>query len=424
MTGKELIKALIKDVPLIFNDPKYPGTIEREHLCLIYAVEPVQGRQTRFRGRLGAIPIVSLDEYEFKTVFDWLEIYLPTKGLHQARNVHERLMKMNMEHPGFSSCRVWGPRRENGYVGDRFVVRMQDPQPATLYGLLRRILEHYCHEGTGPDEIPITGLELSLDIYPAKSKQFEEQAYAARRMLMTELIRKHVSIEEAFRVGKRRARFVFAEGKESSRTQHVIKAPRMTSELRKLTLETGEEKQELAALNPANHIQSYLDATFYYGSRRERLNFKCMDKFTDRRAKTDVTELPFNKTRSRIEFTLIDEMPLDHLGPASVGLTHVEDLQLRGLGGFNHLLKFDLPTFTPSEEDPNEPDETEWKIFQKTGVAGLRHYQDVSERITNTKTRRGQFSSGLSKRYSEMNARVAKALRREEERWGACWEGT
>jgi hypothetical protein len=133
-------------------------------------------------------------------------------------------------------------------------------------------------------------------------------------------------------------------------------------------------------------------------------------------------ELPFNKTRSRIEFTFKDEIPLDGLGPASVNLTHVTDLQMRGLDGFNQLLRFDMPTFTRDEANPNEPDKTEWAIFQKTGIAGLRYHQDVSERIHGVTTRRGHFSSGKSLRHAEMNRRVLKAIKRLNRAWGADFD--
>lgn len=409
---------MIKDIPLIFNDPRYPGSVEREHLCLPYTIRPCDQSQGRFRGRLVATPAITLSEYDVKAVFDWLEIYLPTKGRHQARNVHSKLMQLNREHPGFTSCRVQSPWRKSGYTGDAFVIRLQDPQPEGLYGLLGRVLMHYCPEGTRLDEIPITGLELSLDIYPAKKLHFDEQAYAVRRMLMTELIRKHVSIDDTFRDERMLSRFVYADGKGPSKTQYLIKAPGITAEIRKMMSETGIDREDLAALTPKNHTQPCLDGTFYYGERNKRLFFKCMDKFSDRRAKEDFTELPFDKTRSRIEFTFMDEIPLDGLGPASVDLTHVDDLQLRGLVGFNELLRFDSPTFTPSEEDPNEPRDDEWMIFQKTGIVGLRFYQDVNERMKKTKTRREMFSSGQSLRYSGMNRRVAKALKRLEKRWG------
>jgi hypothetical protein len=416
------VKHLIKDIPLIFNDPGYPGSIDRDHLCLTYAVDPFAGEQARFKDRLIADPKVNLTEYEFKAVLDWLEIYVPTKGHHQARNVQQKLMKLNEEHPGFSSCYVRGPRREERYVGSAFVIKMQDPQPATLYGLLERILAHYCSEGTGLDEIPITGMELSLDIYPAKTMRFEEQAYTVRRMLMTELIRKHVSVEEAFRGGKRTARFVYTDGDGKPKTQKMLKASRVTSALRKLSAETGIERTELAVLDPTIHAQPLLDATFYYGDKGERLLFRCMDKITDRRTTSDAIKLPFNKTRSRIEFTFKDEIPLDRLGPASVNLTHVSDLQMRGLDGFNQLLRFDMPTFTRDEANPNEPDKTEWSIFQKTGIAGLRYHQDVSERMYRVKTRRGDFSSGKSLRHAEMNRRVLKAIKRLNKAWGADFD--
>ena len=83
---------MIKDIPLLFNDAKYPGSIDRDHLCLPYTLAPHTGSQARFRNRLVGTPVINLSEYEFKAVFDWLEIHLPTKGHHQAKNVHAKLI--------------------------------------------------------------------------------------------------------------------------------------------------------------------------------------------------------------------------------------------------------------------------------------------------------------------------------------------
>ena len=135
---------MVKDIPLTFHDARYPGSIDEDHLCLTYTIGPPPGSQARFRDRLVGTPVVNLSAYEIKATFDWLDIYLPTKGRHQARNVHAKLMKLNEKHRGFTSCHVKGPRGENGYTGDAFVVRLQDPQPGAFYGLLRHVLLLYC----------------------------------------------------------------------------------------------------------------------------------------------------------------------------------------------------------------------------------------------------------------------------------------
>jgi hypothetical protein len=88
----------------------------------------------------------------------------------------------------------------------------------------------------------------------------------------------------------------------------------------------------------------------------------------------------------------------------------------------NQLLRFDLPTFTRDEAHPNEPDEADWAVFQKTGIAGLRYNQDVVERMNGVKTRRGNFSSGKSLRDKEMNRRVMRAIERLNKAWGADWD--
>ena len=152
-----------------------------------------------------------------------------------------------------------------------------------------------------------------------------------------------------------------------------------------------------------------------------------MDKITDNRKGDMADDLSCHRTRSRAEFTLIDETPGDGLGPASVGISSINDLALDGLASFNTLLGFELPTFRRDASDPEIPDRDAWEIFAKTGVAGLAQREDAldvmeGDRDTlRARARQGVQSSGKLLRFSNLNARATKALRRLEKRWRRDW---
>lgn len=157
------------------------------------------------------------------------------------------------------------------------------------------------------------------------------------------------------------------------------------------------------------------------------MHFRSMDKTTDQRTPLGAKSLPFEQTRSRIELTFIDEVPLDRLGPAYVDMNYLGDIATRGLKGFNLFLQFGLPTFTPSTENPTEPNRDEWEIFSKSGVAGLSYFQDVELKVEAAKSgkklrdRRELMSTGQCRRYPDLNKRVAKALNRLHAKWERGW---
>lgn len=419
-----------KDCPLLFADAEYHKGVDLEHMCLSYTVEPISLTQTRFRNRLIAKPRINFSEYEIKAVFDWIEISIKTKELHQAGNIHRRLMKLNEVHQAFTSCYVTGPTRQRHYLGDRFVVRIQEPLPKGLRLLLRAILDHYCSEGTEFDEIPLVGLELSLDIYPARAMHFEQEAYVTRRMLMTEVLHKHIVVHDAQRKSQRRPRFTYSHPSGTgSETEMLIKASKLHVR-GKLTPEEYTSDisiEELASLVPELHKQPYLDGTLYFGKKNERLFYKCMDKTDDIRIGAEASALPFEKTRSRIELTLIDEVPGDRQGPYAVDLKSIDHIGTHGLTEFNKLLQFALPTFTKAETCEAETNAEEWRVFSKSGVAGLMLMHDVRDKLDvvisgkSMASRRELLSTGRCTRYSDLNRRVTKAFSALGRRWAKVW---
>ncbi|KHQ50185.1 hypothetical protein [Mameliella alba] len=418
---------MIRSVPLIFNDPAYHDPADVEHLCLPYTVAPCANSQRRFAGRLYAVPRVALCEYEFRAVFDWIEISIETRREHAGVNLQRRLMKLNRDFGAFRTCFVESPTRGKAHSGRGHVIKMQDPAPGGLPGLLRAFLREDCAPGCTLDKIPVTGVELSLDVYPAP--RFCEGDYAVRRMLMTELLRKHVAVAEVFREDRRHPRFVYKVYKTGSNTttQRLVDPGSTASYCRTTARELGLRHFDIASCDSAHHHQPVLDSTLYFGKKGERLYYRLMDKITDNRKGDMADDLPCHRTRSRAEFTFIDETPGDGLGPASVGISSINDLALDGLTSFNTLLGFELPTFRRDGSDPEAPDRNAWEIFAKTGVAGLAQREDVLDVMEGdrdalrARARQRVQSSGKRLRFSDLNMRATKALRRLEERWQRDW---
>lgn len=414
---------MLKSIPLVFNDKAYHDPIDGVLLCLPYTIAPCGKAQRRFRDRLFAEPRLKLEEYEFRAVFDWIEISVETKRDHVASNFQRQLMALNRRFEAFRTCFVTSPTRGVAHSGRGFVIKMQDPAPAGLFGLLRVLLHECCVPGYALDEIPVTGVELSLDVYPAPRFCQDEADYAIRRMLMTEVLRKHVGVNEAYWEGGRRPRFVFQDGTRRTTQKLIAPSGSLIRALRKTSREKGAKLHDVASCEPAAHHQPYMDATFYFGQKGERLHYRQMDKVTDNRVGDDADVLPLQKTRSRVEFTLIDQTPGDGLGPTAVGINSVEGLALDGLKSFNQMWLFDLPTFRRAEEDPDVPETGAWEIFAKTGVGGLARRDDAIDRIEDdrevqrAKARQEVLSSGKQLRFSAFNRRVTKALQRLEDRW-------
>lgn len=411
-------------IPIVFNDPAYFATIDPEHLNLNYQIGPAELKQTRFKGRLIAKPTINLRDYEIKAEFDWIEIYIDT-GKYRSAGMHQtQLSKLNDTIGAFSNCYVTDPNRVQRRSGSKIVVKMFDPQPIGLRLLLNTYIHENCDSAVSLADMQTIGFELSIDVYPSREFASEQAAYAVRRMLMTDLLRKHALIDEVFREGRRAPRFTFSQDGDPDTEMAWKKSRRRVGPADvKQSFELGIPVEKLAIQRPELHRQPYLDATWYYGKKGERLHFRCMDKITDRRTSAGAKTLDWDKSRSRIELIFMDEKPLDGLGPSSIDIRSLHDIGNRGLDGLNMVLNFSLPTFEPNSVMPCEPNPEEWEIFRRTGVSGLYYKQDVSDQIVGSPdalraiARRGTFTSGRNEKFSNLNRRISKAMKRLSQRW-------
>ena len=420
---------MYRQVPLRFHDPDSHEGIDIEHLVLGYNIGPTGSSQDRFRDRLLAKPTLDLGEYRFGAVYDWIEVFIDTGKHRAAGQHHNRLKKLAEAYGGFSGLTVYDKRRRLGVSGQQIVVRLFDPEPSGLRLALLSFLRDHCAPSTKLSSVVVTGLELSLDVYPNLGGPIPAINYATRRMLMNELLVKHCIVNEAFAGKSRMPRFHFMRDGRGT-TPKLVGKPRGKLAT-KLALEARDRQmsvEELSARIPKLHSQPFSDATWYFGAQDERLMYRCMNKLIDKQDGRTHTTLPIEQTRARIEVALMDETPLDRVGPHQAGIGMISDLADRPLQKFNQFFQFAFPTFAPSKDDPSLPDAEEWAIFAKTGVAGLQMKQDADDlywerrKALRARKRGDVLSSHKAMKFSKLNDKVAKAIRRLDERWERDWE--
>jgi hypothetical protein len=413
-------------VPLRFYDPAYEAGLPLHSLQLSYSIRAINLSQRRFQDKLIAEPSVNLSSYEFDAVFTWIEIYLAPQSYFTTTNLYRYLMKQNGNFGAFRGCHVTSLSSKDPARGHAFKVRFQDPNPEGLRLFLTAFLGRHCQPGSSIFDVSLTGMEVSIDIYPRRRLRTEKECIIDR-MIMTELIRKHLSVCDAFREGRRRPRFVY-DKQGALETQPLIaladaSAAWINTEARR----SGWTSMDFAARHPEAHHQPFIDSTFNFGEQGERLHYRCIDKITDNRSGAGALPLPPAAQRSRLELTLIDEAPGDGLGPASIGIKTLFDIDNRGVRWLNALLVFDAPVFARNPNNPASPDPDEWLIFSRSGVAGLAHKVDADIlfdgepwALRALKRRKG-LSSGSLPRYQDFNHKVKRGLERLEKRWRKGW---
>ncbi len=414
-------------VPITIKDAERLEELSGRDVELVYPLIYGAGKQSRHRGRIQLGSPVDLQNYEFTALFDWIEIGVTTPGAHQPVNIHNKLDK-HWQGRAFSSTFVSGPNREKGhYVGSEFYIKFHDPEPFWLRTCLAWLVKEYRIAVPGPDEVRLSGIEVSLDVYPTRRSDLDDSARALQRMAMTSVLQKHIVVPEAFdKKARRRPRFVFGPDGIASKTELWSEKPgKLDASLRARAHDAGIDPKEASLLLPEAHNSAFPGATLYIGDRDEVVMLRCMDKISDHRLSSDDYEsLPPRKRRSRVEFTLQEKRWESPKGPAQVGLATVGDISSKRLRRFNKLLRFARPAFPRDEEDPDKPDERERMIFTRSGFAGLNRAQRVGYRISNggkEPQTKSPWSMGFGAAFSKINSRVGRALDGLQERWARDW---
>ncbi len=103
------------------------------HGCrLDYHCHAAASRQARLQGRLALDPDVDLADYTMQAVIDWIELGFVTEDRHQSLNIGGHINKTLAKAGWRKDSHVHGVERKDGYLGQVFLVRVNDPTPEKI----------------------------------------------------------------------------------------------------------------------------------------------------------------------------------------------------------------------------------------------------------------------------------------------------
>lgn len=426
-------------IPLAFRTPPaWPE--DRDPLALEYTIAPYQPTtsasaiQPVLRDRLVATLRIDLNNYRCRAEIDWLEIRLTTPDRHQARNMQPAIAKMLGANGFNSTVFVSGPRREKGYIGQEFILKFQQPQPGELGPIMEWVLAKYAPVSVVED-LPLAGIEISIDFYVLKSATMEPWQANLRRWQMVDILRRHLRPEEVLtEMEMGRPRFFGGPYGGDGATFFVNPsgsdlAPTLIPWASRL----GMESHELVALDHKKHNQPFVDTTAYIGPKDFIVSLRSMDKTTDKRnPDTDSFEiLEPHRRRARLEVTLQGEAD-EKGGHGAIELCRMADLhefrfqqQIR-----KPIFEFFLPTFGPTCDTATlgfPVKITELVAFGRSGTYGLDRLHKTVEAAALRHYERGRILSepvklgkkGRLVSWTQMNQKIDRALRK----LGRTWTG-
>lgn len=149
-------------------------------------------KQPILAGRDVMRPRIDLNDYRCSAVLDWIEIRLEMPGRHQALNIHRKAQEILRSQGSSSTLFVCGPEHQNRYNGQRFILRIQQPQAHHLVRFLKALIAEYAPKTPAVADLVIAGFELSVDFY---IKPMYRQSQAASDLLpyrMVDVLRRHL----------------------------------------------------------------------------------------------------------------------------------------------------------------------------------------------------------------------------------------
>ncbi|APE42448.1 hypothetical protein BOO69_02705 [Sulfitobacter alexandrii] len=423
------------EVPLLFNSaPSWPAALDPPSLH--YSVRPYAPSkgaavQPVLRDRLIVEPDVNLNDYRCYAEIDWIEIVLETTSVHQAVNVHRFASKALADMGSETSIYVSGPDGRSHYIGSAFTLRIQQPKPRTLTGLLKALVKKYVPGQTFIRNLPVSGIEVSVDFYVKERATRNLDAQNLWRWRMTDLLRRHLKPKDIltenedcfprhFSNQNGRATATYTVGRRGAQS-----GPRAAQLMR---LGLPQELQQ--PLRLGNHNKAPIDTTSYIGAKEFPVMLRVMDKRTDRRDPNagSVVNLPSDQWRSRVEVTLRTETGTVGV-PAALGLATIANLKGFDFKDLRKLVfEFFLPTFSPEDplgELPFSVNLTEEDVFARSGVYGLDRMHRSVEQILAARFRRSEIAAkpvklgakGRLVSYTALNNKVDRALRSMSRRW-------
>lgn len=423
------------DVPLLFNAaPSWPAALDPPSLqynARPYVPSKGAAVQPVLRDRLIVEPDVDLNDYRCSAEIDWIDIGLETTNRHQALNVQQFAIRALTSLGSDSGVYVSGPDGLPHYIGSAFTLRIQQPQPRALIGLLKAMVRKYVPGQDSIRNLPVWGIEVSVDFYVKDQLTRNLDAQNLMRWRMTDLLRRHLRPKDIltenedcfpryFRNQNGRGTAIYFVGRRGAQSGPTA------AQLMRLGLPS--ELQQ--PLRLGNHNKAPIDTTSYIGAKEFPVMLRVMDKRTDRRDPNagSVVNLPSDQWRSRVEVTLRTETGTVGV-PAALGLATIADLKGFDFKDLRKLVfEFFLPTFSredPLSELPFSVNVTEEDVFARSGVYGLDQLHRSVEQILAARFRKNEITAkpvklgakGRLVSYTALNNKVDRALRSMSRHW-------
>ncbi len=424
------------EVPLLFDrKPTWPALLDPPSLpYTVNDYAPAKGRspQPILRDRRILKPIIDLNKYRCRAVLDWIEIQLDTPNEHQAVNVRRTAVGFLKDVGSSSSVFVTGLTRTSPYIGSKFILRIQQPNPHEIIPFCKKLVGKYDPDRKSVRDMPITAIEVSVDFYVKNHKALSTDALNLLRWQMTEVLKRHLKPAAALTEKEsNHPRFFTGTGGSGSAKPLVASDTRQVSakqraEINRLNL----SESILAPLRIGAHRQAPIDTTYYIGKKASPVMLRVMDKITDQRdpVRNIAVDLSPAERRSRIEVTLLKET--DEVGgPAAVDLNTLKDLFGFSFKPIRKLVfEFFYPTINKFDEMSDLPfpvNITELAVFERSGVYGLdrahRSIAEINKRRYQERelpTERVKIGSkGKAMSFEEMNRKIDRAMTKLSKDW-------
>lgn len=429
------------EIPLAFRErPVWPK--DEPATSISYIVEPYQPQPGRSVQKVLADrkllrPLIDLNAYACRGEIDWLELRINTPGVHQARNMQPAITEMLSKLGSSSTVFVTGPDRETGYIGSKFILKFQQPNPRELGHVLTKMADHYSLDSAKMSELQIMGIEISVDFYVKGAGTLTENTANLKRWQMVDILRRHLKpdpvLTELPSAGPRFYGGKFGGGGAT----HFVNpsASDLGHHLLVLAPHLGLEPEDLVALDLNKHGQPDVDTTSWIGAKDFHVMLRTMDKVTDQRDPASGTflDLSMAERRARVEVTLQGEA--DEVGGhGAVGLKNLGDL-----AGFpfktirRTFFEFYLATLGEQCDGTSlgiKLRANEEEIFRRSGIYGLDRFHRAVQLVNQARIAKGDKDvsvvrlgeKGRMLSWMDMNQKIDRALKKLGKDWGALFE--
>lgn len=272
------------EIPLAFRErPVWPK--DEPAPSISYIVEPYQpqlGRSVQrvLAGRKLVTPLIDLNAYACRAEIDWLELRINTPGVHQARNMQPAITEMLSKLGSSSTVFVTGPDRETRYIGSKFILKFQQPNPRELGHVLAKVAGRYDLDSAKMSELRIMGVEISVDFYVKVSEGLSEDTASLKRWQMVDILRRHLKPDPVLTELPAAGPCFYGGKFGGGGATHFVNpsASDLGHRLLVLAQRLGLEPVRLVALDLNKHSQPDVDTTSWIGAKDFHVMLRTMDK--------------------------------------------------------------------------------------------------------------------------------------------------